>query len=91
MSGFVLRKISIYLMIAGIVIGFIVGIVLGDYPPQFEGIQEPHPLRWFFAFMVAGIFGIISSVLYAGAVVAETITDTFNGEEIKDPTEKDLT
>lgn len=73
MNGYLLRKMALYILIAGLVLALFIGITLGNYLPEYASIQEPHPLRWIFAFGAFGICSIISSIMYTGGVIAEII------------------
>lgn len=73
MNGYLLRKMAVYILIAGLVVALFIGITLGNYLPDYASIQEPHPLRWIFAFGAFGISGIISSIMYTGGVIAGII------------------
>ncbi|TKD69185.1 hypothetical protein [Pseudalkalibacillus hwajinpoensis] len=70
MNGYLLRKMSVYTLLAGIVVALYIGITLGNYLPDYATIEEPYPLRWIFAMGAFGISAIISSVFYTGSVLA---------------------
>ena len=74
MNGYLLRKMSVYTLLAGIVAALYIGITLGNNLPDYATIQEPYPLRWILAMGAFGISAIISSILYTGSVLATIMT-----------------
>ncbi len=81
-NGYLLRKMSVYTLLAGIVAAIFIGITLGENLPNYSTIEEPYPMRWIIALGAFGVSGIISSILYTGGVIADIIVRKDEGNSL---------